>query len=84
MSCTWASAFRMMTSSARSAASAWSKPERSSRAPQPVQPRLAPLLEPPELQWDGAANPFLIAAGQLPAVDARWMTRSHRPSSCPP
>ena len=43
MSCTWASAFRMMTSSARSAAPAWSCPERSSRAPQPLPPRLAPL-----------------------------------------
>src|SRR5918996_4538924 len=40
-------------------------------------PHLAPLLQLPELQRDGAENPLLIAAGQLPAVNARWMTRTH-------
>src|ERR687891_1225749 len=40
-------------------------------------PHLAPLLQLPELQRDGAENPLLIAAGQLPAVNARWMTRAH-------
>jgi hypothetical protein len=40
-------------------------------------PHLTPLLQLPELQRDGAAKPLLIAAGQLPAVNACWMTRTH-------
>jgi hypothetical protein len=39
------------------------EPGGSEDPPQPLPPRLAPLLQPPQLQRDRAANPLLIAAG---------------------
>jgi hypothetical protein len=52
-------------------------PQPLHRAPPLQPPHLSPLLQLPELQGDGAPNPLLIAAGQFPAVNARWMTRTH-------